>query len=102
VFGQTVNGQPWRSSNFIRRVYDPVIVLSGVQRRPMAATRSTATTIMSEAGVPIEHIARRLGHADIRTTRKYYLGPSERADRRAADAQAQYIRGAPEETPKTD
>ena len=40
--------------------------------------RHTYTSLMAEAGVPIETISRQLGHADSKVTRDIYMHVTER------------------------
>lgn len=51
--------------------------------------RHTAATIMMQNGCPITYIQELLGHSDIKTTAKYYLGTDDRSLR---EAHSKYLR----------
>jgi integrase len=74
-----------RATNFRDRVYTPAIVRAGLEGLRFHRLRHSAGHMMREAGVPLEVIQRRLGHASIRTTADIYGSLPEKVDRAAAD-----------------
>jgi integrase len=60
-------------SNFGRRIWHPALESTGLEHRPPYQTRHTyATLALSYAGVPLEWIAKQLGHRDTRVTMRHY------------------------------
>lgn len=82
---QAPTGGPVRATNFRNRVYGPALRRAGLDGLTFHRLRHSAGHILREAGVPLEVIQRRLGHASIRTTADIYGSLPERVDRAAAD-----------------
>ena len=82
---QAPGGGPVRATNFRYRVYTPAVVRAGLEGLTFHRLRHSAGHMMREAGVPLEVIQRRLGHASIRTTADIYGSLPEKVDRAAAD-----------------
>jgi integrase len=91
---QAPEGGPSASANFRLRIYDPALRRA---RRPglnFHRLRHSAGPVLREAGVPLEVIERRLGHASIRTTADIYGSLPERVDRPVADKLDELVRAA--------
>lgn len=71
------NGSPWRASDQIRPM-DKTCDTAGVSRGSFHILRHTAGSHLVMAGVPLNVVAKNLGHADTRMTEKHYahLAPS--------------------------
>ncbi len=82
---QAPGGGPVRATNFRNRIYAPAIRRMGLDGLTFHRLRHSAGHMMREAGVPLEVIRRRLGHASIRTTADIYGTLPEKVDRAAAD-----------------
>ncbi len=82
---QAPHGGPVRAANFRLRVYDPATRAAGLEGLTFHRLRHSAGHIMRAAGVPLEVIQRRLGHASIRTTADVYGSLPESVDRAVAD-----------------
>lgn len=67
--------------------------LPDVSPRPFHGLRHTYATSALEAGVPIELLSKRLGHASIATTADLYQHVTKSMDRDAAEAVAGLIFG---------
>ncbi len=61
--------------------------------RPFHGLRHTYATLALEAGIPIELLSKRLGHASIATTADLYQHVTNGLDRDAAQAVADLIFG---------
>ncbi len=81
---QAAGGGPVRT-NFRGRIYTPALRRAGLEGLTFHRLRHSAGHLMREAGVPLEVIQRRLGHASIRTTADVYGSLPESVDRAAAD-----------------
>jgi integrase len=73
---------PW---NFGRAVRD-LIVRAGVTPVTLHGLRDTHASLCAKAGVPLEVVSRRLGHASIGVTAERYLHVYSDRDADAADA----------------
>jgi len=82
---QSPGGGPVRATNFRLRVYGPALQRAALPGLSFHRLRHSAGHMMREAGVPLEVIQRRLGHASIRTTADIYGTLPEAVDRSAAD-----------------
>lgn len=82
---QSAHGGPVRAANFRLRVYDPATRAAGLDGLTFHRLRHSAGHLMRVAGVPLEVIQRRLGHASIRTTADVYGSLPESVDRAVAD-----------------
>jgi integrase len=71
VFPSTV-GTPMGQKNF-RDSFKRVLIKAGVEYRSPHTLRHTFTTSASRMGIPIEDVAKMLGHSNIKTTREVYL-----------------------------
>lgn len=89
---QAANGGPVRAANFRLRVYGPAVRAAGLDGVTFHRLRHSAGYIMRAAGVPLEVIQRRLGHASIRTTADVYGSLPESVDRAVADQLDQLFR----------
>jgi integrase len=67
--------------------------LPDLSPRPFHGLRHTYATLALEAGVPIELLSKRLGHASIATTADLYQHVTRSLDRDAAQAVADLIFG---------
>lgn len=67
--------------------------LTDLSPRPFHGLRHTYATLALEAGVPIELLSKRLGHASIATTADLYQHVTKSLDREAAEAVADLIFG---------
>ena len=82
---QSPHGGPVRATNFRLRVYGPTTRAAGLKGLTFHRLRHSAGHIMRGAGVPLEVIQRRVGHASIRTTADVYGSLPESIDRAVAD-----------------
>lgn len=82
---QAADGGPVRATNFRLRVYGPAVRAADLQGLTFHRLRHSAGHLMRQAGVPLEVIQRRLGHASIRTTADVYGSLPESVDRAVAD-----------------
>lgn len=73
-------------SNWRRRVWFPALDAAGLDRRPIYQMRHTFATLALAAGVPIEWVARQLGHRDTRVTLRHYARWLPATDERWLDA----------------
>ena len=65
--GGYLNLDDWR-----RRFWYPALDKTGLERRPPYQLRHTFATLALASGASIEWVSRYMGHADIRTTLRYY------------------------------
>jgi integrase len=79
------NGDPVKLPTFAK-AFDRTVKRAGVERRTLKHLRQTNCSLLSEAGVPIEVVAKRLGHSSTKTTERYYLEVTKRRDVAAAEA----------------
>lgn len=91
---QAPDGGPVRATNFRYRVYDKALREAGLEGLTFHRLRHSAGHIMREAGVPLEVIQRRLGHASIRTTADIYGSLPEKVDRAVAAQLDELFRAA--------
>jgi integrase len=82
---QSPGGGPVRATNFRLRIYGPALVKADLEGLTFHRLRHSAGHMMREAGVPLEVIQKRLGHASIRTTADIYGSLPEKVDRGVAD-----------------
>ncbi len=82
---QSTQGEPVRAANFRLRVYNPAVLAANLQGLTFHRLRHSAGHLVREAGVALEVIQRRLGHASIRTTADIYGSLPESVDRAVAD-----------------
>jgi integrase len=68
---QAPTGGPVRATNFRGRIYNPAFKRADLDGVTFHRLRHSAGHLMREAGVPLEVIQRRLGHASIRTTARH-------------------------------
>lgn len=69
----TVRGNPVRHGNFYNRIWVPACQAAGLDPRPrIHDARHTHASWLIARGIRLEVIQDRLGHDDIRTTRKVY------------------------------
>lgn len=78
-------GTPITAGN-LRRAYLAAIVAAGVPRIRLHDLRHTNASALVEAGVGIDTVSRRLGHADSRITQHLYVHAGPEADAAAAGA----------------
>jgi integrase len=76
---------PVRANNFRARVYRPAQRATGLEWLTFRQLRQTGGDHMRAAGVPLEVIQKRMGHASIRTTADIYGSLPETIDRDAAN-----------------
>ena len=74
-----------RATNFRGRIYGPALKRAGLEGLTFHRLRHSAGHLMREAGVPLEVIQRRLGHASIRTTADICGSLPASVDRAVAD-----------------
>ncbi|MFY9884130.1 MAG: tyrosine-type recombinase/integrase, partial [Candidatus Cybelea sp.] len=79
------DGSPIDPWNFDRAVGD-LIRRSGVTRITLHGLRDTHASLCAKAGVPLEVVSQRLGHASIGITAERYLHVYSDRDADAADA----------------
>lgn len=91
---QAAHGGPVRAANFRLRVYGPATRAAGLEGLTFHRLRHLAGRLMRIAGVPLEVIQRRLGHASIRTTADVYGSLPESIDRAVADQLDDLLRPA--------
>ena len=65
-------GNPVRRSNFIRRCWRPLLRRAELPLIRFHDLRGSFATNMHRAGIPIDDISEMLGHADRRTTERFY------------------------------
>ncbi len=82
---QARHGGPVRAANFRLRVYGPATRAAGLEGLTFHCLRHSAGHLMRAAGVPLEVIQRRLGHASIRPTADVYGSLPESVDRAVTD-----------------
>ncbi len=75
-------------------MHDPTTPAAGLEGFTFHRLRHSAGHLMREAGVPLEVIQRRLGHASIRTTADVYGSLPESVDRAVADQLEELFRPA--------
>jgi integrase len=94
VFGQE-DGTSMRPTSVSRRFARLAAEagLPDLSPRPFHGLRHTYATLALEAGVPIEMVSKRLGHASIATTADLYQHVTRSMDRDAAEAVAGLIFG---------
>jgi integrase len=80
------DGKPIRKTNFIRRVYHPLITKAGVPRIRFHDLRHTANTLLLLDGVSPNVLAERMGHTTTRMTLDTYGHVLAGAQRIAADS----------------
>jgi len=76
----TPRGQPWPSdTGNVRRLFRPILEAAGIEpvnergeRVDIHALRHTTATRLARAGWPMAKLQRFMGHADPRTTQRYY------------------------------
>ena len=71
VFTDT-SGTPLRKSNFVRRYWHPLLKRAGVPDTNFHSLRHAFTTHCAEGDIPIDAVSATLGHADRRTTERFY------------------------------
>lgn len=69
-----------------RRTFCTIIERAGVAYRPFKSTRTSALSIMAEAGLQPTDLQAIAGHADVRTTARHYLRPRQALMDRARNA----------------
>ena len=74
-----------RAANCRLRIYGPAVRAAGLEGLTFHRLRHSAGHLMRAAGVPLEVIQRRLGHASIRTTADVYGSLPESVDRAVAE-----------------
>lgn len=74
-----------RRTNFDRRWWYPTLAKAGVSKRTMHEARHTHASQLLAAGVPMNLVAKRLGHASVTTTILLYAHLTEGGDTKAAD-----------------
>jgi integrase len=79
------DGKPIRKSNFIRRVFHPLIEKAGVPKIRFHGLRHTSNTLLLLEGVSPNVVAERMGHATTRMTLDTYGHVLAGAQRDAAD-----------------
>ena len=67
-------------------VYRRTVEGAGLRYVPLKNLRHSHATIMLDSGVDVVTVSRRLGHASVSTTDRFYLRPRRAADERAAGA----------------
>lgn len=72
------------SNTNVRRVFRAIQEESGLQRIRYHDLRHSNATIAIEAGVPVNTVSARLGHADVRTTLAIFVRPTRAAEQAAA------------------
>ncbi len=82
---KTPDGGPLRKSNFIRRVFKPLLNLAGLPNVTFHSLRHTANSLLIEAGEDPVAIAGALGHADTRMMFERYGHLFDHTARRVAD-----------------
>jgi integrase/recombinase XerD len=95
----TTNGHRLQVSNVqarFRRASDPLFKRSGKRVTPHILRHTAATTLL-QRGCPIGHIKEILGHNNLETTCRFYLGQLTKAEvRRAFDSYMHYEDLGPE------
>jgi integrase len=85
VFCDTDGG--WlRKSNFIRRVYAPLLTKAKIEGVPFHGWRHFHASYHIELGTNVKVLQERLGHADVSTTMRFYVHTRDENHRHAADA----------------
>jgi integrase len=78
-------GKPLRKSNFIRRVYHPLMDEAGVPKIRFHSLRHTANSILAMEGTGANVLAERMGHSSTRMTLDQYGHVLPGSQRQAAD-----------------
>ncbi|MBC7324223.1 MAG: tyrosine-type recombinase/integrase, partial [Moorella sp. (in: Bacteria)] len=66
----------------------------GLPHLKFHALRHTSATLLLAEGISLKNVARRLGHAETRTTDMFYARALESVDRKAAEVLDNIIAGA--------
>lgn len=75
---QSAGGGPLRPNNWRRRVWAKIMLASGIENPPTPhGGRRTASSLLSEAGVPPATIQAILGHSTLQQTGEYITVPRE-------------------------
>jgi integrase len=69
---QSTDGKPIRKSNFIRRVFHPLVEKADAPKIRFHGLRHTANTLLLLAGVRANVVAERMGHSTTRMTLDTY------------------------------
>jgi len=64
----TRTGNPLSRSTFLHRYWKPMLEKLGLPVRPFYSCRHSCITLMIAAGIPIQVVAKVVGHKDVRTT----------------------------------
>ena len=67
----TVNGTPWNLAN-VRHELEAICLAAGIDPIRPHELRHTAASVLSDQGVPLEHIADLLGHVDVTMVSRTY------------------------------
>jgi integrase len=65
-------GQPLYGSNFLHRVWYPLLKEAGLRRITFHDLQHTYASLLLKRGEPIKYVSEQLGHADVETTMKLY------------------------------
>jgi integrase len=77
----------------LSRNFTNALKSSGLRHTTPHALRHLHATLLLDAGVPVKVVSARLGHASTAFTQDRYIKVTERADRAAAQATAQFMMG---------
>jgi integrase len=69
----TLAGTPMEKSNFLRRIFHPLVERANVPRITFHSLRGLAATMLAESNLNPKALQGLLGHADIRTTQNLYV-----------------------------
>jgi integrase len=92
------DGRPVHLEMFRREVWLPALELAGLERRPFYSCRHTFAVFSLRAGVPVNDLARELGHANVAVTYQTYGGWVSEMGQRAASRREAWAASAEETT----
>lgn len=68
----TKRGTPTQRTTFLSRAWKPMLARLGIACRSFYQARHSCVTLTIGAGVPLQVVAKLVGHADVRTTMSHY------------------------------
>ena len=68
----TMNNTPMHSGLYLKKIYNPIREKADVTEKGFHAFRHTHASMLLSAGVPIQDVSKRLGHAKVSTTLDIY------------------------------
>lgn len=91
---ETWGGKPMDPSK-IRKAHELGLKAAGLRHIRIHDLRGTFASLLVSAGVPIYHVSKALGHADVTTTSKHYADLAPGAARELPNVLERFVFGAP-------